>query len=347
MIESKNPLISVLMPVYNGAEFLSEAIDSILQQTYGHFEFLIINDGSTDESESVIETYHDPRIVYVKNEVNQGLIYSLNKAIGLSKGKYIARMDADDVSNAFRFEKQVAEFERDAALVVCGSLIKTFGNGTVDFVSHIPVTHQQIISSIFYRCPFAHPTVMIRKESLLKLDEFYREAYKHSEDYDLWSRLVFLGKCKNIPEFLLSYRIHDLQVSTVFEEPKYQSVSRIQYNLLTQIGINPSPSELLFFLNFYMGISKRDASYLRDGLIYLENFHRQFEANYPNLIREQSQMLISRWFRICGNSGLGLLNMRLAFQLHFFQLKYFKFIDFFKLAYKSCTRYSQLSENSI
>jgi glycosyltransferase involved in cell wall biosynthesis len=347
MIESKNPLISVLMPVYNGAEFLAEAIDSILQQTYGHFEFLIINDGSTDASELIIESYDDPRIVYVKNEVNQGLIYSLNKVIGLSKGKYIARMDADDVSNASRFEKQVAEFERDMTLVVCGSFIKTFGNGKVDFVNHIPVTHPQIVSSVFYRCPFAHPTVMIRKDSLLKLEEFYREDYKHSEDYDLWSRLVFLGTCKNIPEFLLNYRVHGRQVSTVFEELKYISVSRIQYNLLIQIGINPSPRDVFFFLNFYKGISNKDVSYLRDGLNFLENFHRQFNLYQPHLIRDQSQLLISRWFKICGNSGLGFLNLRLAFQLDFFQLKYLKFLDFVKLAYKSLMGYSQLNKNSI
>ncbi|MBA4241553.1 MAG: hypothetical protein C0448_12570 [Sphingobacteriaceae bacterium] len=345
MAKDVNPLISVLMPVYNGQQYLAEAIESILNQTYKHFELLLLDDGSSDNSEQIIKGFKDARIVYVKNETNKGLIFTLNRGIGLTKGTYIARMDADDVSVASRFEKQILEFEKDEKLVVCGSFIKTFGNGAEEYISHIPVTNAQIMSSIFFACPFAHPSVMIKKESLLQLNEFYREDYKHSEDYDLWSRLVFVGNSKNIPEFLLNYRVHDKQVSTVFEDHKYQSVSKIQTNLLSQFNIIPTAIESNFLLNLFKGISKQDKHYLYSGLAFLDKLHRHFATKYPNYIEEHSQVVVSRWVKICGNSGMGLFNIKLAFKLPFFKVKYLKFKDFIKLLYKTITKYSQLEKH--
>lgn len=345
MAKDVNPLISVLMPVYNGQQYLAEAIESILNQTYRNFELLLLDDGSSDNSEHIIKAFNDSRIIYIKNETNKGLIYTLNRGVGLAKGTFIARMDADDVSVVSRFEKQIEEFKKDEKLVICGSFIKTFGNGAEQYISHMPVTNAQILASIFFTCPFAHPSVMIKKESLLQLNEFYREDYKHSEDYDLWSRLVFVGNCKNIPEFLLNYRVHDKQVSTVFEDHKYQSVSKIQTNLLSQFNIVPTAIESQFLLNLFKGISKKDKHYLYSGLVFLDKLHRQFAAKYPNYIEDHSQVLVSRWVKICGNSGMGLLNIKLAFKLPFFKVKYLKFKDFIKLFYKTITGYKQLDKN--
>ena len=345
MAKDVNPLISVLMPVYNGQQYVAEAIDSILNQTYKHFELLLLDDGSSDNSEQIIKGYKDSRIVYIKNETNKGLIFTLNLGIGLSKGIYIARMDADDISEANRFEKQIQEFQNDEKLVICGSFIKTFGNGAEYYISHMPVTNSQILASIFFTCPFAHPSVMLKKESLLKLNEFYREDYKHSEDYDLWSRLVFVGNSKNIPDFLLNYRVHDKQVSTVFEDHKYQSVAKIQANLLSQFDIVPTETESYFLLNLFKGISKQNKHYLFSGLAFLDKLHRQFSVKYPYYKEEHSQVLVNRWFKICGNSGMGILNLKLAFKLPFFKVKYLKFKDFIKLFYKSITGYKQLDKN--
>lgn len=345
MAKDVNPLISVLMPVYNGQQYLAEAIESILNQTYTHFELLLLDDGSSDNSAQIIKGFNDSRIVYVKNETNKGLIYTLNRGVGLAKGAFIARMDADDVSVNNRFEKQIQEFQNDEKLVICGSFIKTFGNGAEQYISHMSVTNSQILASIFFTCPFAHPSVMIRKESLLQLNEVYREDYKHSEDYDLWSRLVFVGNSKNIPEFLLNYRVHDKQVSTVFEEHKYQSVAKIQANLLSRFNIEASGTEAKFLLNLFKGISKQDKHYLYSGLAFLDNLHRQFALKYPNYIEEHSQVLVARWIKICGNSGMGLMNIKLAFKLPFFKVKYLKFKDFIKLFYKTLTGYKQLDKN--
>ncbi len=345
MAKDVNPLISVLMPVYNGQQYLAEAIESILNQTYWHFELLLLDDGSSDNSAQIIKGFNDSRIVYIKNETNKGLIYTLNRGVGLAKGTFIARMDADDVSVANRFEKQIQEFQKDERLVICGSFIKTFGNGVEQYISHMPVTNAQILASIFFTCPFAHPSVMIRKDSILQLNEIYREDYKHSEDYDLWSRLVFVGNSKNIPEFLLNYRVHDKQVSTVFEEHKYQSVAKIQANLMSRFNIELSEVEAKFLLNLFKGISIQDKQYLYSGLAFLDKLHRQFALKYPSYIEEHSRVLVSRWIKICGNSGMGLMNIKLAFKLPFFKLKYLKFKDFIKLFYKTLTGYKQLDKN--
>jgi glycosyltransferase involved in cell wall biosynthesis len=346
MASALDPKISVVMPVYNGGQYLVEAIKSILDQTYSDFELIIVNDGSSDNSEVVVKSFSDKRILYLKNEVNKGLIFTLNKGISLSKGTFIARMDQDDISDVKRFEKQLIEFNNDPQLVICGSFIKTFENNKEEFISHMPVSHAQIISSIFFTCPFAHPSVMMKKETLLKLDAVYREDYPHSEDYDLWSRLVFLGNCKNIPEYLLSYRVHGNQVSTVYETQKYNTVTKIQTNILSRFDIIPSASESAVLLNLFKGISRKDRAYLKETALLINKLYTHFVQKYPQYKDTHAQILVSRWFRVCGNSGLGISNIKNAFSLSFFRLKYLKFKDVIKLLYKTVINYQQIEKQN-
>lgn len=343
MAANVNPKISVVMSVYNSAAFLKEAIESVLKQSCNDFEFVIINDGSTDDSDAIISSFKDERINYLKNEGNKGLIFSLNRGVSIAKGKYIARMDADDICDKARFQKQLNEFEKDPQLIVCGSFIRTFGaesNG----INYMPVSHGDIVSSVFFTCPFAHPSVMIKKEALLKLNEVYREEYKHSEDYDLWSRLVFTGNCKNIPEYLLNYRVHDGQVSTVHEELKYKNVIRIQRNIASHFGIEPNMSESAILLNLFKGISRKDKNYLNETRSLIEKLHAAFSVKYPQYSAINARILVGRWVKVCGNSGLGFANVKNAFSLSFFSLKYLKFKDLIKLFYKTITNYQQLEK---
>ena len=201
MDKTINPMITVLMPVYNAQLYIAEAINSVLNQTYANFEFLIINDGSIDESEAIIKKNIDPRIVYLKNEQNKGLIFTLNRGVSMANGKYRARMDQDDICDLNRFQEQLNEFNKNENLVVCGSFIKTFKNDVESYIDYMPMTHAQLVSSIYFRCPFAHPSVMMKAAALSQLKEVYREDYLLSEDYDLWSRLLFIGKGINIPKY--------------------------------------------------------------------------------------------------------------------------------------------------
>lgn len=205
----KHPVISVVMPVYNGEKYLREAIDSILNQTYTDFEFIILNDGSTDNTEKIILSYSDPRILYIKNDVNAGIVKTLNRGIGLAKGAYIARMDCDDISVPCRFEKQVEFFRSHADIYVCGTWIKLFNSVERSFC--YPTRHEDIKSGLLFNPCMAHSSLMIKK-NVFDYSR-YDEKYDKIEDYALWLDLADNFKFANIPLFLLKYRIHCSQTN--------------------------------------------------------------------------------------------------------------------------------------
>ena len=211
-------LVSVLMPVYNAESTLSVAIDSILNQTYSHIEFIIINDGSTDGSETIINNYNDLRIKYYANKENKGLIYTLNRGIELSAGKYIARMDADDISMPTRIERQVDYMERHPSVIICGTQIELFGCLKIRNRPNLKETNEELKNRLFRRSCFAHPTVMLRREVLLQRGIRYNSEYKHAEDYKMWIDCVNYGEFYNIQEVLLKYRISESQISSRYNE---------------------------------------------------------------------------------------------------------------------------------
>lgn len=214
------PVISVIMPVYNTKEkFLREAVESILNQTFTDFEFIIINDGSDSITEDIILSYKDLRIKYLKNEQNLGIVQSLNKAVKTAKGKYIARMDADDISMPHRLEKQYEFMENHPQCGVCGTYVTAFGNGN-ELLS--PPSEPEILklTLLFKKNCIAHPTVLIRRKVLEEYSFQYNEEDTYAEDYGLWLRLLGKVKLYNIRESLLNYRVHDSNISKVYRKPQ-------------------------------------------------------------------------------------------------------------------------------
>lgn len=204
------PKVSVIMPVYNGEAYLREAIESVLQQTFGDFEFIIINDGSTDGSESIILSYRDTRIVYLQNEGNKGVIYTLNRCVKEAKGELIARMDADDIAMPGRLEKQVSYMESHpevAVLATTVQLVDAEGQPIANWKEdRQSVSEHQIRSSLASNNCIAHPSVMVRKDVYEQY--LYEYDQKYSEDYDLWLRLISENKrIAKLPEPLLKHRI--------------------------------------------------------------------------------------------------------------------------------------------
>ena len=198
------------MPVYNGETYLKEAIDSILSQSFQQFELLIINDGSTDTSLSIINSYKDPRIRLDDNGHNRGIIYSLNKGLSLAQGKYIARMDCDDIALPLRLEKQFNYMESNPEIGICGTSFKAFDeltgwNNKVKF----PMKDEAIRAFMFIQSPFCHPSVMIRKEIIDNFSLQYPSNWHCAEDYGLWVELMRYTKGHNMPEILLKYRYHN------------------------------------------------------------------------------------------------------------------------------------------
>lgn len=211
-----NVLVSVVMSVYNGERFLEESVDSILDQTFEAFEFIIIDDGSTDGSAALLQRFHrrDAR-VRVYHQENKGLVESLNRGISLARGKYIARMDADDISVRDRLIWQVVAMEKRPALGAIGGAIELIDwSGKVVGVHRFPPRNSEIRTKLFQGdCVLCHPATMIRSDVLMSCGG-YRRVVVDAEDYDLWLRIAEHSELANLKVPILKYRRHVGQVST-------------------------------------------------------------------------------------------------------------------------------------
>lgn len=223
------PRISVLMTAYNAEKYIAQAIESILNQTYTDYEFIIINDGSTDDTPNIIQKYadQDSRIIFVDNKQNQGLIAVLNQGLDMAHGEFIARMDADDISLPQRFEKQIAYLDMNPEVGVLGTLIHGFDAMDAEGIQIPVVTVFDLLKQNY----IAHPSVMMRKEVLDKYSLRYNPEYKHCEDLELWSRMIFLTKIHNLMEVLLMYRITGNNISTQNWDLQQATTAKIRNNL--------------------------------------------------------------------------------------------------------------------
>ena len=202
------PPVSVVMPVYNSAHVVADAVESILHQTFGDFEFIIVDDGSTDSTEEILREYAalDGRIK-LYNQENCGLIASLNRYCRVANGKYIARMDADDISLPARLEKQFRYLEAHSEVGVLGTWIQDVDSNRTPIIEWpVPADPVVVRWFLFFGNCIAHPSVMMRRELLDRLG-YYRPSAIHVEDYDLWIRAAEVTGLANLPEVLVQYRI--------------------------------------------------------------------------------------------------------------------------------------------
>ncbi len=207
------PGISVVMSVYNGQRYLRQAIDSILNQTYTDFEFIIIDDGSTDSTREIVLSCNDRRIRFFENNENIGLTRSLNKGLQITRGRYVARMDADDISEPDRLDKQIAFLEDNPDCAVVGTFLKIIDeNSNYVQTAHKPVGDSEIRKHLMSDNCIAHGSAMIRKSCLADVG-FYDESIERSQDYDLFLRLSEKYKMANIPQCLYMWRDHSENIS--------------------------------------------------------------------------------------------------------------------------------------
>ncbi|MBE9171420.1 glycosyltransferase [Pleurocapsales cyanobacterium LEGE 06147] len=208
---SNEPLVTVLMSVYNGLPYLQQALESILQQTYDNFEFLIIDDGSTDGSDRLLSEYarRDYRIKILSNEQNYGLSYSLARGLLIATTPWIARMDADDVALPNRLELQMTYIQENPHVDIVGGYALDIDEGDrVLGERKVPTIHEEILRLIWTN-PFIHGTVLFRRESILKIGSYSRQLAKR-QDYELWFRCAVAGvQFANLPVPLIYYRFTD------------------------------------------------------------------------------------------------------------------------------------------
>lgn len=202
------PLVSVLLPVYNGEKFIGQALQSILDQTFRDFELFVVDDVSTDRTRAIVDNFQDERIKRIYTNERLGLVRSLNFAASQAQGKYLARMDADDVSHPDRFERQVAFLEAYPEIGVLGtSAEQTDSRGRVISLLAMPETHELIFWRSFFGTAILHPTVMMRVD-VFQAAGGYDPAFVRAEDTELWNRLLFKTKFANLHGILHQRRLH-------------------------------------------------------------------------------------------------------------------------------------------
>jgi GT2 family glycosyltransferase len=295
------------MSVFNGERFLAEAVESILGQTFTDFEFIAINDGSTDNSGTILDSYlkKDSRL-RVFHQENRGLVESLNRGCGLTQGRYIARMDADDISLRDRLSWQVSFMEKHPQVGVVGGAVQFISaSGRTLKISRQPIGDQEIKSALPACNVIWHPTVLMRRDIFIATGG-YRSSFLDAEEYDLWLRIAERSQLANLEQVVLAYRIHPQQVSQ--RKVKQQALSALAARAAAASRRNGNPDpfnaseQITPSLLARMGVSEaaQQRALTNGYLIFIRNM---------SLTGERSAVL-NLWIEMLGASRLEYIERR-------------------------------------
>ena len=244
------PSITVLMPNYNNAPFLREAIDSILQQTFANFIFLIIDDGSTDSSVEIIKGYRDQRIKLLKKPTNSGIVDALNLGLQHIETKYMVRMDGDDLSTPDRLELLHDYMERNPKIDICGSQMLLFGNENV--IARYELVPDRIKSQLIFNTPVSHASSIIKTSLLISNQIFYRKTHPYMEDYDLFFRIKDKAIFGNIDKVLYHYRILTHNSTLKNMHTLYARKKAMFKDVISELEIDPTEENLTKHLECFV-----------------------------------------------------------------------------------------------
>ncbi|MHC1716407.1 MAG: glycosyltransferase family 2 protein [Candidatus Dojkabacteria bacterium] len=251
------PQISIVMPVYNVEEYIKEAIESILNQTFNNWELIIIDDGSTDRTKKILKPYvkSDLRIRYIRKEKNVGITKNLNYAISLAKADLIARMDGDDISSVTRLDIQYEYMKENPKCVLAGTWAEMIDEkGVVLQQIKYPIQDWYLRAKMLLGDYFIHGSVIFRKEIILNSGGYPLE-YKFCEDYALWSKVMKYGKIANIPRILYKWRLHDITLQTEKLKIQKDNTALIQEKMCKDIKYFPERI-LLFSIKVYQTLKR-------------------------------------------------------------------------------------------
>lgn len=322
------------MPVYNAAPYLREAVDSILNQTFTDFEFLIFDDGSTDGSGEILEQYDDPRIILHHSPENVGYVRHLNAGLDVARGRYIFRMDADDIAFPQRFQKQYDFMEAHPETGLCGTWVERIGDK--EGVAGDLTTHEEIVVYLLSGAVLYHPTIVLRSDILRKHQLYYDNRFLYAEDYDFFLRLSRVTRLAVLPEPLLYYRVHRKNVGNVHGDRQRELMDRFRVQRFEEILGRPLDAfeeklvnhrldfnarvdhgRINRFVQELLACNARDKAFdpaiFREGLLkqLFRNFHQQSEAGpfffwnawqlkrqWPELDRQMTRMLVNKTSKI-------------------------------------------------
>lgn len=298
------PAVSVLMPVYNGQEHLRGAIDSVLAQTFGDFECIIVDDHSTDSTRAIAESYRDPRIRTLINGGEKGISPALNLGLDAARGSLVARMDCDDLCLPQRLEKQVRFMEGRPEIGICGTFQEIFG-GYCDGPNTTDVSHDQIKASLLFTPTMFHSTVVMRAGLIREHGLFYRDDYRYCEDHDLWVRAARVTRLANIPEFLCRYRWTEGKTWETDEVSLMAGLRRIWSSQLEELDWAPSAADL----GRHAIATGRGAAPGRSGLKEVrEHLQRIMALNRGSKVFDEASLrraVHRAWRGVCGRSRKG------------------------------------------
>lgn len=306
------PRVSVLMSVYNGDQYLEDAIESILNQTFTDFEFIIVDDGSLDSSPSLLARYQqrDPRVLIHRLDRNRVLSAVLNFGINLARGEYIARMDADDISLPNRLQEQVAFMDAHPEVGVCGTWVELIG----EFAGQVwksPKQHDAICARLIFCNNIAHPSVMLRLSVMQLYGLKYDESIAYGQDYDLWSRALPFVKFAIIDAILLQYRLHASSITSTRRAQQIQTDKLIYARFLDGLAVQHTSEELDLHQSIGLGQFEGSAQFLHRARNWLEKllkanaainlipsvaFEREIDAHWTQVCLMSNACLVTIWF---------------------------------------------------
>lgn len=294
----EQPLISVIMAVYNGEEYLGEAIASVLNQTLQDFEFIIINDGSTDNTAAILDHYlqTDNRIRVV-TQTHQGLPRTRSLGCRLAQGRYIAWADADDICLPERLAKQIGFMETQPAVGVCGTWVETIGEHA-GRVWRYPTDDATIRCSLLFESVLANPSVIMRQD-LFPIIGLYDTSYASAEDYDIWVRASAHCTLANLPQVLVLYRLHRAQVTQLARDLTLSNAGRVRLAQLERLGLQPNAEEFAFHEVLCAGPFQATDEFIARTHTWLSKLQaaNQRQGLYPE--PAFSNVLGKRWFLVC------------------------------------------------
>lgn len=302
----KLPRVTVLMPVFNAGIYLNSAIESILSQSFTDFEFLIIDDGSQDDTGAQLGRYQDPRLRVETNATNLGLVHSLNRGVALARGEYIARMDGDDFSLPERLAIQVDYMDSRPEVGICGSWVRVMGSSPPEIWSY-PQDHEAITCRLLFASTLAHPSVIMRRSVLISRGLQYRSERTTAEDYAFWCECSRHTRLANIPQVLLEYRVPAQRPNLAEYRKTQQEVSdQVRLSELSRLGIDASPEELSLHRDIALGRHRATHEYMMASREWLERIQITNQGRQVIAPEALVKDLGGRWLEICRNaSNLG------------------------------------------
>lgn len=281
-----NTLVSIILPVYNAENYIKDCLESILTQSYRNLEIIAINDGSSDRSVDIIQSFNDERIRLHNNDGNKGLVFSLNKGLELASGEYVARMDADDIMMPERIQSQLHYLSQHEDIDICGCSCELFNNNERYGYQYFWLNPDSIKAELLFNTPIAHPTFFARRKAITQYR--YDSKYKFCEDYELLSRFLLDGhKGANLPGALLRYRQSNQSQTAQGEkngEERYLLISQTQ-NQVLQKALQIFNDDYYKRLHYSLSLSDRIKS------LNLAEFPIKSIKQYLNKIVQQNKTL--------------------------------------------------------